>query len=152
MRRCTPVAELDPTQWEGVARSTRTEYLGRECVYLESSSDSTVVVQREPELADGFVELDLAVGPERSFPGVAWRVHDIESYESFFVRPHQVGNPDAIQYTPVWHGVSAWQLYHGDGYWAPGRFPSARGSGSASPGPVTARRWTSPASTCSRRP
>ena len=41
----------------------------------------------------------------------------------FFVRPHQVGNPDAVQYTPVIHGISSWQLYHGPGFWAPVVFP-----------------------------
>jgi hypothetical protein len=50
-------------------------------------------------------------------------VHDAENCESFFVRPHQVGNPDAVQYTPVFNGVSAWQLYHGPGFWAPISFP-----------------------------
>ena len=75
------------------------------------------------ELEDGVVEFDLAVSPERGFHGVVWRVQDDENYESFFVRPHQVGNPDAIQYTPVFNGSSAWQLYHGDGFWAPISFP-----------------------------
>ena len=44
-------------------------------------------------------------------------------YESFFVRPHQAGNPDAVQYTPVCNGISSWQLYHGEGFWAPITFP-----------------------------
>jgi hypothetical protein len=42
------------------------------------------------ELIDGVVQLDLAVGPERGFHGVVWRVRDDENYESFFVRPQQV--------------------------------------------------------------
>jgi hypothetical protein len=37
-------------------------------------------------------------------------------------QPHQVGNPDAVQYA-VFHGVSSWQLYHGPGFWAPIAFP-----------------------------
>jgi hypothetical protein len=75
------------------------------------------------ELEDGWVELELAVGAERSFHGIVWRAADDRNYESFFVRPHQVGNPDAVQYTPVTNGISSWQLYHGDGFWAPLRFP-----------------------------
>jgi hypothetical protein len=75
------------------------------------------------ELLDGWVEADLAVPAERCFHGVFWRRLDDESYESFFLRPHQVGNPDAIQYTPVSHGISSWQLYHGDGFWNAVRFP-----------------------------
>ena len=34
-----------------------------------------------------------------------------------------MGNPDAVQYTPVCNDVSAWQLYHGPGFWAPLAFP-----------------------------
>jgi hypothetical protein len=72
---------------------------------------------------DGAIEVELAVGPERGFHGVVWRVRDDENFESFFVRPHQVGNPDAVQYTPVFNGISSWQLYHGPGFWAPVSFP-----------------------------
>ena len=75
------------------------------------------------ELTDGWIELELAVGPERSFHGIIWRAADDRNYESFFVRPHQVANPDAVQYTPVTNGISSWQLYHGEGFWAPLSFP-----------------------------
>jgi len=75
------------------------------------------------ELADGVMELELAVSAERAFHGLGWHVADGGNYESFFVRPHQVGNPDAIQYTPVTNSISSWQLYHGPGFWAPVRFP-----------------------------
>jgi hypothetical protein len=39
------------------------------------------------------------------------------------VRPHQVGNPDAVQYTPVFNGLGGFQIYHGPGYWAETSFP-----------------------------
>jgi hypothetical protein len=72
---------------------------------------------------DGALEVDLAVGPERGFHGVVRRMRDDENFESFFVRPHQVDNPDAVQYTPVFNEISGWQLYHGPGFWAPVAFP-----------------------------
>jgi hypothetical protein len=75
------------------------------------------------ELADGVLEADLTIPAERSFHGVAWRVQDELNYESFFLRPHQVGNPDSIQYTPVFNGLSAWQLYHGEGFGGAVSFP-----------------------------
>ncbi len=71
---------------------------------------------------DGTIEVDLLVEPVRSFHGVFWRAAGPD-FESFFVRPHQVGNPDSIQYTPCPNGISSWQLYHGPGFWAPIRFP-----------------------------
>jgi hypothetical protein len=73
-------------------------------------------------ILDGVLEVDLWVPRERSFHGVVWRAAGPD-FESFFVRPHQVGNPDAIQYTPNPNGISSWQLYHGPGYWAPISFP-----------------------------
>ncbi len=75
------------------------------------------------ELLDGVLEAELAVSVGRSFHGVAWRIADEANYESFFVRPHQVGNDDAIQYTPVTNGLSSWQLDHADGFWRPTQFP-----------------------------
>ncbi|CCH57634.1 hypothetical protein BN8_p06832 (plasmid) [Fibrisoma limi BUZ 3] len=42
-----------------------------------------------------------------------------KNYESFYLRPHQSGNPDATQYNPVYNGWPSWQLYHGEGYTAP---------------------------------
>ena len=50
-------------------------------------------------------------------------MRDDEHYESFYVRPHQVGNPDSVQYNPVFNGVASWQLYHDDGFWAAIDFP-----------------------------
>jgi hypothetical protein len=74
------------------------------------------------ELVDGTIEIDLCVPAQRSFHGLVWRASG-RDFESFFVRPHQVGNPDAIQYTPNANGISSWQLYHGPGFWAPITFP-----------------------------
>jgi hypothetical protein len=91
-------------------------HLGRDCFLVETA----LATGLEP--VDGTIELELAVGAERAFPGVVWRARD-ENSESFFVRPHQVGNPDSIQYTPVFNGISSWQLYHGDGFGGSVSFP-----------------------------
>jgi hypothetical protein len=88
-----------------------------------SAAARTLGTVADVELLDGVIELELSVERGRSFHGVIWRVQDDENFESFFVRPHQVGNPDAIQYTPVFNGVSSWQLYHGPGFGAPIAFP-----------------------------
>jgi hypothetical protein len=51
--------------------------------------------------------------------GATWRVQDAANREEFYIRPHQSGNPDANQYTPVFKGLTGWQLYHGEGYGTP---------------------------------
>ena len=104
-----------------VIGATETSYLGTDCYVFEEAS-AVVELIADLDLAQGTIELDLAVTGERSFPGLAWRMQGA-TYESFFVRPHQIGNDDAVQYTPVFNDVSAWQLYHGPGFWAPTTFP-----------------------------
>ncbi|HET9851542.1 MAG TPA: hypothetical protein VFP56_03430 [Candidatus Limnocylindrales bacterium] len=96
------------------------EHLGRRALRFVDGSFNALVAG--VELVDGTIETDIAVPRERSFHGVVWRSAGAD-FESFFVRPHQVGNPDAIQYTPNPNGISSWQLYHGPGFWAPITFP-----------------------------
>jgi hypothetical protein len=103
--------------WAGSDR-VATRHRGRDCIRLEGAATLAGV-----ELVDGAIEVELSAGPERGFHGLSWRIRDDENFESFFVRPHQVGNPDAVQYTPVFNGISSWQLYHGPGFWAPIEFP-----------------------------
>jgi hypothetical protein len=110
---------LDSAAWDwGAVERRKATLHGRDCLALDGIGS----VLADVELADGTIELDLAVAAERSFQGIVWRGDGV-SFESFFVRPHRVGNPDAIQYTPAFHGVSSWQLYHGDGFWALVAFP-----------------------------
>ncbi len=118
-----PLVELSLAvgwKWRGGA-AERTNYLGRDCIRLPGGAPVLLPYPRLT-MADGVLEMDVAVTAGRSFPGLAWRVRG-DTYESFYVRPHQVVNPDSIQYTPVFNAQSAWQLYHGPGYWATVNFP-----------------------------
>ncbi len=117
------VVPFDSERWTWPAAHTFTRHLGRECVAAADPTDRFLLTLDDVELTDGVIELELAVAAQRAFHGVVWRVQDEENYESFFVRPHQVGNPDSIQYTPVSNGISSWQLYHGSGFWSATSFP-----------------------------
>ncbi len=66
---------------------------------------------------DGTIEFDMCVQQMRGFAGLRFRAQGNNS-EEFYIRMHQSGNPDAMQYTPVYNGNAGWQLYHGDGYGA----------------------------------
>src|SRR4051812_29049052 len=107
-----------------ITGGSATERLERPCVRFDGDAPTEVTVG-DVEIVDGTVQVDVAVTGERSFPGLAWRVRG-NDYESFFVRPHQSGNPDAVQYTPVFNAVSGWQLYHGTGFWATVDLPTER--------------------------
>lgn len=114
---------LDDPAWGRRDGDVRTvDFAGRSCITFGEQAE-LLGLPAGVELTDGVIEVDVAVSGERAFHGVVWRVVDRANYESFYVRPHQVGNPDACQYNPVYHDVASWQLYHGEGYWAPVRFP-----------------------------
>lgn len=112
----TILVPFDSGRWQHNAAQSRVEdYLGRTSLFLKGGT-ATVADAR---FADGSIEFDLAFTRARGFVGGLWRVQDAKNYEEFYLRPHQSGNPDATQYTPVFNGISGWQLYHGERYAVP---------------------------------
>ena len=109
----TPVISQVEVEFCGVSWIVRGEVrtgqkLGREALLIRSG----LAILSGVEFENGTIEYDVAVSGERSFLGVAFRFDTTAgTYEDFYLRPHQTGRPDATQYTPVYHGVSAWQLY-----------------------------------------
>lgn len=76
----------------------------------------------DAEFEDGVIEYDIMVTPERGFHGVFFRVYDDNNGENFYIRPHQSGNEDANQYSPLFKGRTAWQLYYGPWFSAPVKY------------------------------
>jgi len=87
-------------------------YLGKQSIFLKSGP----LVLKNAQFEDGIIEFDFSLPTQRGFPGFAFRAQDLKNTEYFYFRPHQSGNPDATQYTPVYNGYAGWQLYHGEGY------------------------------------
>jgi hypothetical protein len=111
---------FDSPRWQIDAEESRVEqYLGRTSLFLYGG----VALVSDSDMLDGVIEFDIAFGPERGFAGATWRVQDLDNREQFYMRAHQSGNPDANQYTPVFNGQTAWQLYHGEGYGTPVEYP-----------------------------
>jgi glyoxylase-like metal-dependent hydrolase (beta-lactamase superfamily II) len=107
---------FDDERWQIEAlESERLSYLGQDALKILGGS----ALFTDLDIKNGIVEFDIAVNGERGFAGLMFRVEDANNYEHFYIRPHQSGKPDANQYTPVFNGVSAWQLYHGPEYAAP---------------------------------
>ena len=107
---------FDSGRWRFDAAAHRVEtYLGRPSLYLEHGIASVAGVN----FINGSIEFDMAFSADRGFMGAIWRAQDTKNYEEFYLRPHQSGNPDASQYTPVFHGIEGWQLYHGKRYSVP---------------------------------
>jgi len=82
-------------------------YKGETSLLLNNAS-ATI---NDVSFVNGIIEYDVAFKKQRGFVGVNFRQQDRKNTEKFYIRPHQSGNPDASQYTPVFNGLSAWQLY-----------------------------------------
>jgi glyoxylase-like metal-dependent hydrolase (beta-lactamase superfamily II) len=91
------------------------DHLGERALRIKGGA----AVLSDLNVENAMVEFDIAITPDRGFAGLVFRLQDAGNYEHFYIRPHQSGNPDANQYTPVINGVSGWQLYHGAGYGEP---------------------------------
>lgn len=111
------VIPFDAERWS-LAGARVVEHLGRQA--LEGTA-----LLKDVELADGVIEVDIAVKGVRSYPGILFRRQSDDTLERFYVRPHRANGQftDALQYTPVIGGIAGWQLYSGDGFTAPVRLP-----------------------------
>jgi hypothetical protein len=106
-------AMLDPDAWEiDAARHEFTNYRGQDALYLENGTARLI----GSSFKTGIIDYDVNFREGRKFIGVHFRIKDKRNYEEFYLRAHQSGNPDAMQYTPVFNGVAGWQLYYGEGY------------------------------------
>ena len=110
---------FDSDQWEmSNAQYVLQEYEGKSSLLLQSG----FLYLKDVSFLNGTIELDINFSALRNFPGIAFRIHSLGNFEEFYIRPHQSGNPDANQYTPVFNGLSGWQLYHGAQYATPVRY------------------------------
>jgi hypothetical protein len=107
---------FDSPRWKIEAtESNIEEYEGKTALVMRGG----LALIEDADFTDGVIEYFCAFPEARAFVGATWRVQDAANREEFYIRPHQSGNPDANQYTPVFNGLTAWQLYHGEGYGAP---------------------------------
>ena len=107
---------FDDERWQiEAAVAEKQEYLGASALKLQGGGATL----NDIDVANAVVEFDIATDGERGFAGLVFRLQDPGNFEHFYIRPHQSGNPDANQYQPVFNGVAAWQLYHGDGFSVP---------------------------------
>lgn len=111
---------FDSPRWVMTPNTAHVEdYLGQKSLYLKGG----IIYIKDVSFTNGIIEFDAAFSNQRGFFGAVFRMQDKENYEEFYLRSHQSGNPDAIQYSPVYNGLSAWQLYHGEGFSAAVTFP-----------------------------
>lgn len=110
-------------RWRVEAREAAVDrHLGREGLMLGNG----VAWLEGVEFRNGIIEFDLAATDQLGFYGVAFRAAGDGDYEHFYLRPFQSGRPDASQYTPVFNGVTGWQIYVGERFGLPVEVPTDR--------------------------
>lgn len=117
------VIPFDSPRWKIKALDGFTEiHLGKPALRLTQGTARL----EDANFKNGIIEFDIALANDRYFPGINFRMQDSSHFEEFYLRPHQSGNPDAMQYVPVYSLTGAWQLYYGPGYNNPALLPFDR--------------------------
>jgi hypothetical protein len=84
------------------------DYQGKRALYLFGTNAKLA----DANFESGVIAFDMALpSNKQGFPSVIFRGQDDGNYEHFYLRPHQNGNPDSMQYTPVINGMTGWQIY-----------------------------------------
>ena len=97
-------------------------YMGRKSLYLGGG----YAYLKDLEFENGTIEVDIASHGNRGFAGVVFRWMSRDDHELFYVRPHKTRLLDALQYCPVFNGLSTWQLYSNEGFTAAAEIPHNR--------------------------
>lgn len=121
---------LTAAHWDLALVAGFAERDGRQAVRLGNPPGqplrSGVASLRGVRFSTGTIEFDLYLEGNRDFAGFTFRDAGDGNAELFYLRPHQNGNPDATQYTPVVNGSPAWQIFTDEGYTSQVRFPIGR--------------------------
>jgi len=104
----------DTSHWDLVGQASVVEYQGRACFLL----DGGAAVLKDFEMRDAVIDVDVLVtAAPRGFVGFQFRIaEDGANAEEVYLRPHESGLPDAMQYTPVLRTGRNWQIYNGPGF------------------------------------
>jgi hypothetical protein len=103
----------DSPRWQLEGQANPTEYQGRKCLHL----DGGAATLKDLVLSDGVIDVDVATPAKRGFLGMQFRIaNDGANAEWVYLRQHESGYPDAIQYTPVLNTGANWQIYNGEGF------------------------------------
>ncbi|NER13588.1 hypothetical protein GWK08_09080 [Leptobacterium flavescens] len=107
------IIPLDTTHWQITSRSYIFENLkGKDAIYMRGG----LAVLKDSTFLNGTIEFDVYLTERRGFPGIRFRAVDQGNMESFYIRAHLPGKPDANQAAPVINGITPWQFYFGPKY------------------------------------
>jgi len=101
---------FDSSAWDVHAAEWRVEfYHARSALFLRDGA----AWLKGSRFQNGTIEFDISFSNVGGFPGIAFRAATHSDFELFYLRQNLSGGPHATQYTPVVHGLYAWQIYAG---------------------------------------
>lgn len=99
---------MDPTNWDlGKHKASFIKQEGKDAIKLERGTIWT----NQADFADGIIEVDLSLFPERSLAGICFLGDEYGNAETIYLRVPLSGREDAIQYAPLFNNEANWQLY-----------------------------------------
>ncbi|HZZ74988.1 MAG TPA: family 16 glycoside hydrolase [Puia sp.] len=99
---------MQPASWDvGKQKAGFTTRDGKDVITF----DRGILWAKDFDFADGVIEADLSLYPERSFGGICFRGDEEGNAEVIYLRVPLSGRDDAIQYVPCFNGELNWQLY-----------------------------------------
>ena len=100
--------EFDGQTWRIAAKNAEIkQHLGRQALALTGGR----LWADDIAFEDGVISFDAAYDEQLIFIGAGWRAASDEHFEEMYFRGHLNNKPDALQYTPVENGISAWQIF-----------------------------------------
>jgi len=103
----------DSPRWDLQGEAKLAEYQGRKALLI----DGGAAILKDFEMRDAIIDVDVATPAARGFFGLDIRIDpDGKNYEEIYLRQHQSGYPDAMQYTPVLNTGRNWQIFNGPGF------------------------------------
>ena len=103
----------DSPRWDLQGEAKVAEYRGRKALVI----DGGAAILKDFEMRDAVIDVDVATPAARGFFGFDIRIDpDGKNYEEIYLRQHQSGYPDAMQYTPVLNTGRNWQIFNGPGF------------------------------------
>ena len=105
----------DSPRWDLQGEAKVADYQGRKSLMLNGGA----AILKDFEMRDGVIDVDVCTPAKRGFVGFDFRLDkDGINYEELYLRQHESGYPDAIQYTPILNTGRNWQIYNGPGFTA----------------------------------
>ena len=99
---------MQPANWDiGKQKASFIKREGKDAIKLDRGTIWTKGI----DFADGIIEADLSLSPERSFAGICFRGDEEGNSEMIYLRVPLSGRDDAIQYVPFFNNEANWQLY-----------------------------------------